>query len=393
MNYRVSNSIKQVKPSPIREMTKIIQEAEDVISFAGGFPYDEYFPSDQLKAAFDQVFASGKQALQYGLTQGYTPLRELVSERLRLKGISSHPDNVLITTGSQQAIDLFSRVMLSPGDVVLTENPTFLAAIQSFESHEAKVVGVDGDQEGMDPEDLENKLKQYRPKFIYVVPTFSNPDGKVWSEERRKSLLELACKYDALILEDDPYGDIQFHENRRYIPIAAMDDHARVLYTGSFSKTVVPALRTGWITGPQPLIQLLIRIKEVADLVSSMTNQQALYYLLKDFDLDRHTKWISQKYYHHMTMMQDSLKSLRREDISWIEPQGGMFLWMKVQGHVDTAELLKKAVKHGVAFIPGAPFYIHNPQKNTMRLNFTNASPEKIKAGMDRLLGVLHSIS
>ncbi|MCM3079138.1 PLP-dependent aminotransferase family protein [Brevibacillus invocatus] len=384
MDYRFADRVKMFKSSAIREISEIIAKGNDVISFAGGFPYEPYFPQAELEQAFDKVFASGKSSLQYGMTSGFMPLREKISERVKAKGIQAAPVEVLLTTGSQQSIDLFSRIMLSPGDVVLTENPTFLAAVQAFESYEAKVIGVQSDKDGMDPEDLAKKLKEYKPKFIYVVPTFSNPEGKVWSNERRVALLKLAEEHNTLILEDDPYGELQFNAEETYTPIAAMDTEKKyVIYTSSFSKTVVPSLRVGWVTGPQPIMKVLAQIKEAADLMSSPLNQQALYHLLNDFDLDGHIRMLCQQYHQHMLVMQDYLKKL--DSCKWVEPKGGMFIWLEVDENIHATELLTKVVPHGVAFIPGAPFYVDSPRQNTMRLNFTNSNPERIKLGMERL--------
>ncbi|MED4585077.1 PLP-dependent aminotransferase family protein [Brevibacillus choshinensis] len=387
MSYRFAERTKMFKTSAIREIGGMIQKkGKDVISFAGGNPYEPYFPNAEIKQAFERVFESGNGSLQYGLTTGFIPLRAAISERIKSKGIQAKPEDILLTTGSQQSIDLLSRVMLSPGDVVLTENPTFLAAVQSFESYEAKVVAVEGDKDGMDPEDLERKIKQYQPKFIYVVPTFSNPDGKVWSEQRRVALLELAYQYNTIILEDDPYGDIQFHAEEKYTPIAAMDHRkTQVVYTSSFSKTVVPSLRIGWVTGPDQVLKYMSQIKEAADLMSSPLDQQALYYLLRDMDLDAHIRMLSKNYYQHMSIMQNYLKTLDHSMVSWVEPKGGMFIWVKVHESINATELLAQVLEHGVAFIPGAPFFVEDPQQNTLRLNFTHSSPEKIQIGMERL--------
>ncbi|MFS0824564.1 PLP-dependent aminotransferase family protein [Bacillus sp. 1P02SD] len=390
MSNRFAERTKMFKSSPIREIAGLIQKkGSEVISFAGGNPYEPYFPSAAIKKAFDKVFESGNRSLQYGMTPGFMPLRELISQRVLNKGIQTNPENILLTTGAQQAIDLFSRIMISPGDVVLTENPTFFAAVQSFESYEANVVGVNGDEDGMYLDELESKVIQYQPKFIYVVPTFSNPEGRVWSKERRKALLELAYKYNTLILEDDPYGDIQFNEDDQFIPIAAMDDQkSHVVYTGTFSKTVVPSLRIGWVTGPEDVLKYLSQIKEAADLMSSPLNQQALYYLMKDMDLDAHIRMLRKNYNHHMNTMQDYLKTLDANFVNWVEPKGGMFIWVKVHESINTLDLLSEVLEHGVAYVPGSPFYVENPQQNTLRLNFTHSSPEQISLGMERLVSV-----
>jgi len=392
MRYPFADRVKMVKSSAVRELLSVIQRG-DVISFAGGLPSEEFFPVQDVKKAYDRVFASGPKAMQYGLTEGYTPLRDVISEKMMKKGIESKTENILLTTGSQQAIDLFTRIMVSPGDFVLTENPTYLAALQVFQSYEANVVPVEGDQEGMDPEDLEAKMKKLRPKFIYVVPTFSNPEGKVWSEERRKRLLELAYKYNVVIFEDDPYGEIQFHEDETYTPLAAMDEeHTHVLYTSTFSKTVVPALRTGWVTGPFQVIRMMAQAKQSADLHSSSLDQQALYYLMEDFDLDSHVRTLRKEYYNRMLIMQDYLKNLNDPNLSWTEPKGGMFLFLKLAESINTTSVLMEAVENGVAYVPGAPFYVGNPQENTMRLNYTHSTPDKLKLGMDRLAQVLSRI-
>lgn len=393
MRYPFADRVKMFKSSAVRELLSVIQQG-DVVSFAGGMPFEDYFPIEEVEKAYGKVFASGKHSLQYGLTEGYMPLRVLLSEKMREKGIGSKAESILLTTGSQQAIDLFTRVMISPGDVILTENPTYLAALQVFQSFEAHIVPVEGDHEGMDPEDLERKIKKLRPKFVYVVPTFSNPEGKAWSQDRREHLLRLAQKHHVLIFEDDPYGEIKFKDNATYTPIAAMDvERTHVMYTSTFSKTVVPALRTGWVTGPYQVIRMMAQAKQCADLHSSSLDQQALYHLLQDFDLDSHVRMLRKEYYQRMQIMQDYLKSIGSRSISWVEPQGGMFLWVKLDEQVDTTVLLMEAVKNGVAFVPGAPFYVGNPQLNTLRLNFTHSTPEKIKIGMDRLsmvLGRLH---
>ncbi|RXT07801.1 PLP-dependent aminotransferase family protein [Ammoniphilus sp. CFH 90114] len=392
MRYPFADRVKMFKSSAVRELLSIIQQG-DVISFAGGLPFEDYFPIGEVEKAYQKVFASGKSSLQYGLTEGYLPLRSWLSDSMKTKGIESKADNILLTTGSQQAIDLFTRVMISPGDVILTENPTYLAAIQVFQSFEAQIVPVDGDKDGMDPEDLEQKMKKLRPKFVYVVPTFSNPEGKVWSNERREHLLKLAYKYNVLIFEDDPYGEIQFKQDQTYTPLAAMDEgRTHVMYTSTFSKTVVPALRTGWVTGPYQVIRMMAQAKQCADLHSSSLDQQALYYLVEDFDLKGHIEMLRVEYYQRMTIMQDYLKSIPTSSISWVEPQGGMFLWVTLDEQVDTTQLLMEAVKNGVAFVPGAPFYVGNPQLNTLRLNFTHSTPEKIKLGMDRLALVLSKL-
>ncbi|MGM0875845.1 MAG: PLP-dependent aminotransferase family protein [Bacillota bacterium] len=391
MNYSFAEQTKNYKSSAVRDILAVIQQG-NVISFAGGLPSEDLFPLADVQVAYEKVFATGKSTLQYGLTEGYTPLREAIQTKMEGKGIKTPLENMLITTGSQQAIDLFSRVILSSGDVVLTEDPTYLSALQVFRSYGANVVAVNGDEHGMEYEDLEAKIKTYHPKFIYIIPTFSNPNGKVWSTERRQQLLDLCYEYNVLILEDDPYGDIKFHDEEEYPPVATLDHgQSHVLYTSTFSKSVVPALRTGWVTGPSPIIKMMTQAKQMADLHSSSIDQQALYFLLRDFNLEGHIQQLRTEYYNRMIIMKDCLNKLEPGLFTWKEPKGGMFLWVEGQEHLNTPTLLKNAVEKGVAFVPGAPFYVDQPKYNTFRLNFSHSTPEKIKLGMDRLVDVLLS--
>ncbi|AZU62221.1 PLP-dependent aminotransferase family protein [Neobacillus mesonae] len=392
MKYSFAPLTKNYESSAVRDILAVIQKG-NVISFAGGLPAEDIFPIEAVKSAYEKVFASGNGSLQYGATEGFKPLRDAIQAKMEQKGIYTTADKILVTTGSQQTIDLFSRVMLAPGDVVLTEDPTYLAALQVFRSYGAKVVAVKGDENGMDPADLEAKMLEYCPKFVYVIPTFSNPDGKSWNDERRQQLFELAFKHDCLILEDDPYGDIQYHQDEVYRPIASFDrEQTHVMYTSTFSKSVVPALRTGWVTGPEEVLQLMIQAKQMNDLHSSSIDQQALYYLLRDFDLNNHINIIRSVYYERMTIMQDYLNQVEPGLFKWREPKGGMFIWVEGPEHIDTGALLGEAVNKGVAFVPGAQFYVNEPKRNTFRLNFSHSTPEKIKLGMDRLMEVLASV-
>ncbi|MFB6468821.1 PLP-dependent aminotransferase family protein [Cytobacillus sp. Hz8] len=389
MDYSFADRTKNFESSAVRDILNVIQQG-NVISFAGGLPCEELFPLAAVQSAYEKVLASGNASMQYGLTEGFTPLREGISEWMKDKGIKTDPSRILLTTGSQQAIYLFSRIMISDGDVVLTENPTYLSALQVFRSFGANVVSVEGDEHGMNPDDLEEKIKRCKPKFIYVIPTFSNPDGKVWSTERRQRLLELCYQYDVLVLEDDPYGEIKFDESITYPSVASFDHkQTHVLYTSTFSKTVVPALRTGWITGPAEVIAMMSQAKQMVDLHSSSIDQQALYFVLRDFDLKGHIQQLRKEYYKRMMLMQDYLNKLTPGTFTWKEPKGGMFLWVKGQEDLNTTALLSEAVAKGVAFVPGVQFYAMNPKENTFRLNYSYPSPEKINLGMDRLVSVL----
>ncbi|UOE95453.1 PLP-dependent aminotransferase family protein [Alkalihalobacillus sp. LMS39] len=394
MKYAFSKRVRHLQSSAVRDILKVVNQG-NVISFAGGLPDEQLFPLEGLQEAYNKTFASGKKALQYNETEGFMPLREVLVDRMKRKGISNFSANdVLLTTGSQQAIDLFAKVFFNPGDVILAENPTYLAALQVFESYEAHVIGVESDEHGMIADDLEEKMKRYRPKCVYVVPTFSNPSGKVWSMERRKQLLELAHKYHVVIFEDDPYGDIQFHDEEVYHPIASLDDGTHVLYTSTFSKTAVPAVRTGWITGPYQLIRIMAQAKQANDLHSNSLAQQALYHLCLDFDLDGHIERLKKEYYARMKVMLGELEKANLPGLSYVVPKGGMFFWLELADHVDTTELLSVAVKKGVAYVPGGPFYAGKGKENTLRLNFTHSTPDKIEKGMSLLTEVFeqHSV-
>jgi 2-aminoadipate transaminase len=384
VKYTFSSSMQHFKSSAVRDILKLTQ-GKSIISFAGGLPAEELFPMEAIRAAFDRVFTMGNGALQYGLTEGYIPLREALAERLRSRNIHVSKDEMLLTTGSQQAIDLLSRVYMDPGDVVLVQQPTYLAALQVFQSRGARIISVSGDENGIDLEDAERLIRLHRPKVVYINSTFANPTGYVWSLERRQGILQLCRQHHVLILEDDPYGELQYGGNEHYPSIFSLDQHphdSAVVYTSTFSKTVAPALRTGWVVGDPQIITNMTRAKQAADLHSSSMDQQALYQLLCHFDLDGHVDIIREEYELRMKQMTALLRGLNRSDIHWSEPKGGMFLWLELPEGLSAEVLLKVAVQEGVAFVPGTSFFAESPKQNTLRLNFTHSKPEQIALGM-----------
>ncbi|MGE5701313.1 MAG: PLP-dependent aminotransferase family protein [Clostridia bacterium] len=391
MSYPFAARIQKVSSSAVRDLLSITQN-RDIVSFAGGLPDEATFPVEELGLAYEQAFRAGGKSLQYGETQGNRSLRKLIEERLKDKGIEATAEQILITTGSQQALDLFAKVLISPGDTVLIESPAYLAALQVFQMYEANLVAVESDQDGMLPDELERSILAHRPKFIYVIPTYSNPQGKMWSRERREALLQLAKKYQVLILEDDPYVELRYTDDQQP-PIAAMEKAGeRVVYTSTFSKTVAPGIRIGWMTGPVEVIRKLTLAKQTADLHSSSIDQQALFYFLEHFPLQEHVDKMRGVYKRRMHTMQECL----RKDPSmfrWEEAKGGMFLWVTINRPIDTTELLKTALEKGVAFVPGAPFYVGEPECNTMRLNFTHSSEETIRRGINRLHAAIESLT
>lgn len=395
MNYQFSKRLDTFSSSAVREILKLTQK-KSIISFAGGLPAEEHFPVAAIGEAFERVLAAGNKALQYGLTEGYLPLRESICKWMARKGVTVTPDDMLLTTGSQQAIDLLTRIYIDTGDVILVEKPTYLSALQVFRSYGAKLVSVDADEDGMVLADLDAKLKQHKPKLVYAIPTFSNPTGKAWSLERRIGVLELCRASDTLILEDDPYGELKFGDaSITYPSLFSLDQHPKgscVVYTSTFSKTVAPALRTGWVMGDPDLIRHMARAKQAADLHSSSLDQQTLHQLMEHFDLDGHIEFVRKEYESRMRQMADLLREQQWPGVVWNEPKGGMFFWLELPESIDTGELLKTAVDMDVAFVPGVSFFADNSGKNTMRLNFTHNDFERTIIGMKRLNQAMESV-
>jgi 2-aminoadipate transaminase len=390
MKIKYATMTEHLGSSAVREILKITQ-GKNIISLAGGLPAEDFFPVEAVREAYSRALAGEASALQYGLTEGYIPLREQVAARLTRQGIPTDVSEMLLTTGSQQAIDLLCKILLDPGDVVLVEAPTYMAALQVMNSYRADIHIVQSDESGMLPDHLEEQLRIYRPKLLYAVPTFNNPSGATWSKERREQVVSLCRRYGVLILEDNPYGEIKFDGSADAYPpsLAAIDKSCGgdscVVYTGTFSKIVAPALRTGWIIGPAELIRVVAKAKQAADLHSSTIDQRALYELLRVFDLEGHIRLISREYHSRMKQLSAELSSRGWEGAKFEEPRGGMFLWLKLSTGINTTKLLPFAVEQGVAFVPGEVFYSAGPVKNAMRLNFTHTPPELVPLAVERL--------
>lgn len=390
MDIKYSTAANHLGSSAVREILKVTQ-GNDIISLAGGLPGEDLFPLEAVRDAYNRVLSSDTSALQYGLTEGFTPLRDKIAERLTRQGIPVSASEMILTTGSQQAIDLLCKILLDPGDAVLVEAPTYLAALQVLGSYRADIHTINNDEQGILPDHLENQIQKLRPKLLYAVPTFNNPSGATWSKERREKVVEICRRYNVLILEDNPYGEITFEENKDLYPpsLASIDrsyggDYC-VAYTGTFSKIVAPALRTGWIIGDSNLIKTIAKAKQAADLHSSTIDQRALDELLLHFDIEQHIRVISREYYSRMKLLSAELRSQNWEGAHFLEPRGGMFLWLTLSQEINTKELLPLAVENGVAFVPGEVFYSSQPLKNKMRLNFTHTPPELIPVAVQRL--------
>ncbi|MFC2672407.1 aminotransferase-like domain-containing protein [Limosilactobacillus vaginalis] len=367
----------------------ILKAAADpkIISFAGGLPAPELFPVEGMKEATDKVYAEhGQQALQYGAAKGVTELRELILKRVKEKeNIDAKLENVMVTTGSEQAIDLVGKAFVNPGDTVLVEEPTYLCALDVFRSYGANFVSVPMDDDGMKMDALEEALKAHpETALVYTVPNFQNPTGRTMPAERRKKFAELAAKYDVPVLEDNPYGDIRFAGE--HVPSVKSFDHAgKVFYMSTFSKILAPGFRLGWLVADPKVIEKLTVLKQSADLHTDNLVQYVVTEFFKENDVDAHVKEISDLYGKRKQLMIDGIKKYFPKDVKYTDPEGGMFLWVEVPGVTDTVELFKQCLEHNVAFVPGDPFFAGKPQPGTFRLNYSNMQEDKIEVGLKRL--------
>ncbi|MFQ6761925.1 PLP-dependent aminotransferase family protein [Limosilactobacillus reuteri] len=367
----------------------ILQAAADpkIISFAGGLPAPELFPVKEMKATVDKVFEEhGQEAMQYGAAKGVTALREVIQQHVKEKeNVDSELDNVLVTTGSEQALDLVGKAFVDPGDTVLVEQPTYLCALDVFRSYGANFASVEMDEDGMKMDALEEALKANpNTKLIYTVPNFQNPTGRTMTEERRKQLAELAEKYDVYVLEDNPYGEIRFAG--QHVPaVKSFDKSGHVLYMSTFSKTLAPGFRLGWLVADEDVVNKLTVLKQSADLHTDNLAQFAVAQFFADNDVDVHVKEISALYGKRKDLMLEGIKKYFPEGVKYTNPEGGMFLWVEVPGVDDTVELFKECLEHDVAFVPGDPFFAGEAQPGAFRLNYSNMKEDQIEVGLKRL--------
>jgi 2-aminoadipate transaminase len=378
----------RIKTSAVREILKVA-ERPDILSFAGGLPAPELFPLEAIAEAHAEVLATeGRAALQYSTTEGFGPLREWICGHLQKRGRVANADQVLITNGSQQGIDLVAKVLLDPGDLVVVENPSYLAALQTFGAFEAKFATVGSDDQGMRTDDLERLLATHKPKLVYVVANFQNPKGTTLSLERRRELVRLAQRHRFLILEDDPYGELRFTGD--HLPsLAAFDDEGVVVSLGTFSKTLAPGLRLGWVVGPRDFVRSLTIAKQSTDLHTATLAQRAVAKLLTRFDYNAHLESLRPVYGARANAMLDALKLHMPAGTRWTTPEGGMFLWVELPAGLSGDALLPRAIEQKVAFVPGSPFFANNPRPEFLRLNYSNRPPDLITEGMRRLGAVI----
>jgi 2-aminoadipate transaminase len=385
---------KGIKSSAIRELLKITQRPE-VISFAGGLPAPDVFPIERFREACCRVLEqNAKLALQYGTTEGYEPLREMIARRTSRYGIKANTENVLITAGSQQALDLIGKLLINPGDRILVEAPTYLGALQAFTVYGAEYVSVPSDDDGLRTDLLEEPLRS-RPKFMYLLPNFQNPGGTTLSESRRHELVHLADKFGIPVIEDDPYGQLRF-EGAHLPPLIVLDcknlrrdngySIGNVIYLSTFSKTLAPGLRLGWIIAPPDVIAKLVQLKQGADLHTSTFVQVVAYEVARDNFLDEHVKLIRRVYGERRDVMLAALKEFFPPQVTWTHPKGGLFLWVTLPVGMDSQRLFETALNENVAFVPGDSFYATGDEgRRHLRLNFSNAQPEQIREGIRRL--------
>jgi 2-aminoadipate transaminase len=384
ITWRFSERAAQMQSSFIREILKITQRPE-IISFAGGLPSSSTFPVEEMKAAFDKVLTdSGKVALQYGPTDGFPPLREWIADSLSTDGCTIAPEQVLMTSGSQQALDLLGKVLIDEGSRVLVETPSYLGALQAFSVYRPQFASVATDDDGLVPNSIEKVADGAR--MLYALPNFQNPTGRSLSVPRRHELVDTCARHNLPLIEDDPYGALSYKGEP--FPKMLNMNPGGVIYMGSFSKVLTPGIRLGYVVAPLPLVRRLELAKQAADLHTAQLTQMVVHEVIKDGFLDRHIPTIRTLYANQCQAMLDAMAACFPAGVSWTRPEGGMFIWVTLPAHIDAMKLLDQALAARVAFVPGAPFYANQPEMNTLRLSFVTVPPERIREGI-AILGKL----
>ena len=393
MPLQFADRLNNVETSAIRELFKLLGKP-GIISFAGGFPDPAMFDIEGIKDASSKALTEEPgAALQYGATEGYQPLREQLSSFMASKGAKVVPQELIVTTGSQQALDLLGKTMISPGDKVIVEGPTFLATIQCFRLYGAQVISAPTDAHGVKTEELEQLIAEHQPKFVYLIPTFGNPSGALLSLARRRQVLEMAVKHQTLIVEDDPYGDLYFGEAPPPSLLALTDSvpgsRELLAHCGSLSKVLSPGLRIGWMIAPPALLANAVMCKQFSDAHTSTFAQATAAQYLKAGRMPATLAHVRKVYGERAVAMGAALKRELGDAVAFEQPQGGLFFWAHLTGEGgktrDAGEFAKKAIEQGVAFVPGAPFYAANPDMSTFRLSFATADVKKIEDGIARL--------
>jgi 2-aminoadipate transaminase len=388
MSWNLARRAERLNPSTIREILKIT-ERPGIISLAGGLPSADTFPVEAMKEATARVLTeTPREALQYAASEGFAPLREWVAHELNGQGLNVNAGQVLITTGSQQGLDLVGKVLIDPGSHVAVESPTYLGALQAFAPYEAEFTPIEGDDDGPLPDALSAALGQKdSARFIYLLPNFQNPSGRCVSAARRLALVAACAKLGLPIVEDNPYGDLWFDAPPPPPLSAAAGDAA--IYLGSFSKVLAPGLRLGYVVAPEAIYPKLLQAKQAADLHTPGFNQRVVHQVIKDGFLLEHVPTIRARYKAQRDAMRLALEAHMPPGCHWNAPVGGMFFWLELPPQLDTTALLPKAVEAGMAYVPGATFFAQHPRKNTLRLSFVTVPPERITEGVAKLAAVL----
>lgn len=393
MNYPLAQRMERMKASEIRELLKLTRRPE-VISFAGGLPAPEAFPVREMQEVAGRMLGSrGCEVMQYSTTEGEADLRAWIASRMNGRlGTSVTPDEVLVTSGSQQGLDLTGKVLLDEGDAVLCESPTYLAAIQCFTAYRATFVEVPTDDDGMLPEELDRRLRTaHRPKVVYVIPDFQNPSGRCWSLERRRRLIDVVSRHDVVVVEDNPYGELRF-EGVALPSLKSLDRRGQVVHLSTFSKILCPGLRLGWVAAPPELLEKYVLVKQGADLHTSTLAQRLAADYVQQYDLDAAIGRIRELYRRRRDLMVAALERELPAGTRFTRPSGGLFLWLELPEGISGRELLVRCLEHDVAFVPGGAFFPNGGHENTARLNFSNMPEPRIEEGVRRLARALREM-
>ena len=387
-----SERIKSTPSSFIREILKVTQNAE-IISFAGGLPNPISFPQEELKVSMERITSQfGGKIYQYSTTLGLDSLRQYIVDRYKkLWNMDITIDNVIITTGSQQALDLIGKVFINEGDNVMVEKPSYLGLLQAFCMYKANFVQTQLNEDGLDIEDLKKTLKEHKPKVAYLIPNFQNPTGLTYTKENREKVFEAIKNEDMILVQDDPYGELRFEDSER-IPYIGMNQTRKNIYLGSFSKIVTPGMRLGYAIADKEIIKMLETAKQASDLHSNIFGQYLISDYLQNNDLDKHIEKIKKLYKTQATAMISAMEEFFPKNVKFTYPKGGMFTWVTLEEGKDVLTLFDKAIAKNVAFVPGHPFYVNPDKVNTLRLNYTNADEQTIKTGIERLSQALREI-
>lgn len=390
MELNFATRTKSMKASEIRELLKLA-ENPNIISFSGGFPAPEFFPTEELKKITNLVLDKySSVSLQYGASEGYTPLRQVIAkERMSKVNVDCSGDNILITSGSQQGLDFTAKIFINKGDKIVVERPTYLGAVTAFKAYEPEFVEVDTEEDGMNVVQLEEVLKNNKDiKFIYTIPDFQNPSGITMSLKKRKQLCILSEKYKVIILEDSPYGEL-IYEGKCLPSIKSFDKAGYVIYLGTFSKIFCPGLRIGWICADEAILNKFLLCKQGADLQVSTFNQLITYEYLNNYDIDSHIEKLRNVYKSRKENMIECTKKYFPSNIKYTTPIGGLFIWLELPEHLNSREIFKVALENGIAFVPGDPFYALGGDFRHLRLNYSCMDEAKAEKGMKKLGEVL----